>query len=382
MINYLFESSVCVALLYLLYLLLLRRDIHFNAKRFYLMSSLIFSMIIPLLHFTYTSGPSSYIFESAENEVISAISAPGQESNWSLTTILTWIYLSGVLIVGTKFALSLSKIYKTIKAHNVISEENYHMVEVENELPISSFFNYIFINNTDKQTDEFAPMLAHELKHMKDWHSLDVVLLELAKIFYWFNPFIYLINNSLRAQHEFVCDREVVRNSSAKTYERVLIKNLFKQVDQSLLSPFNQLPIKTRITMIYKKTPSRLSFIKFVATIPLLAFLIFTFSCEESGGTDAELESSLGMTKTISGKVYSAENGKALPGVNIVVKGARLGTVTNISGEYRLEVPNNYNELEFAFIGLQSQTMNIGEREVIDVELAKDNSGEWDDIIN
>jgi len=373
MISYLFESSICLALFYLLYVLILHQDQHFNAKRVYLVSVLILSVIIPLLHFTYISSSPSYIFEGSEKEIINTITTSSNQSGLDIMAILMWTYVIGVIIAGLRFVLSLAKIIKTIRQNDVTQQGGYYLVYLNNDQPVSSFFNYIFVKQTDIWTpEELKSVLAHELKHINDRHSIDVLMLELAKIIYWFNPFIYLIHNALRAQHEFVCDREVVKNSSAIAYEKVLIKTLFKQLDISLLNPFNQLPIKKRINMIYKKTPSRLSFLKFATTLPLLAFLLFTFSCEESTGNDAELESSLGLTKTISGKIFSAEDGRPLPGVNIVIKGARLGTVSDISGEYKLEVPNNYKELQFSFIGLQSQTLTIGEREVIDVELAAD----------
>ena len=376
MINYLFEASVCLVLFYLLYALLLSKAYHFNAKRVYLLSAILLSVLIPALHFTYTA---SSLPDWAELSTITStqeITKAGPisvKTPFTLINLLSLIYLLGCLIMSIRLIQSIIKIIKTIRKGKVVKKEHYNLVYTDNQVSLSSFFNYIFINVTDHpDEDELKSMLSHEEKHVRDLHSIDVIILELTKIVFWFNPVIYFINHSLRAQHEFICDREVTKTLPREDYERILIKSLFRQVDTSLLSPFNHLPIKNRINMIYQQKTSKLSFLKFFTILPLITLLTFTFSCEESGSANVELESSLGLTKTIKGKVLSAETGKPLPGINIVVKGARIGTVTDITGNYQLEVPNEYNELTFSFIGFESQSLEIGTHEVIDVSLVED----------
>lgn len=373
MINYLIESSVCLVLFYLLYLILLRKENHFNAKRAYLMSATILSIIIPLFHFTYVIPTVLQFTNSSNDGVLTSVVSATTQSTVNVSSILLWLYAFGASIAIIKLTISLVKILKTIRKGVIIRQDNYNVVHTANDIPISSFFNYVFINDKDQwSSTEINAMLSHESIHIRDRHSIDVIVLEFAKILYWFNPVIYFLNDSLRAQHEFVCDQEVVKTLSPDAYEKILIRALFRQLDLSLLSPFNHLPIKKRIDMIYKKKPSKFRFFKFAATLPLLAFLIFTFSCEESTSDNVELESSLGMTKSVTGRILSAEDGRPLPGTNVVIKGARLGTVTDISGNYSLEVPKNYNELVFSFISFQSQTLTIGTKEVIDVEMIPD----------
>lgn len=76
--------------------------------------------------------------------------------------------------------------------------------------------------------------------------------------------------------------------------------------------------------------------------------------------------------RTVSGKVTSAEDGSALPGVNVVIKGTTNGTVTDVDGNYRLNVSASGGTLVFSFIGLQTSEVTIGERAVVDVSLALD----------
>ncbi|QHT69301.1 SusC/RagA family TonB-linked outer membrane protein [Rhodocytophaga rosea] len=75
--------------------------------------------------------------------------------------------------------------------------------------------------------------------------------------------------------------------------------------------------------------------------------------------------------RTVSGKVISADDGTALPGVNVVVKSTNIGTTTNAEGNYSLSVPAN-TTLVFSFIGLTTQEIAVGNRSVVDVNLASD----------
>ncbi len=80
----------------------------------------------------------------------------------------------------------------------------------------------------------------------------------------------------------------------------------------------------------------------------------------------------LAQERTITGEVTSRETGEALPGVNVIVQGTTQGTVTDISGNYRLNVPEDADVLTFSFIGLKEQNVQINGRSVIDVVMAED----------
>ena len=92
---------------------------------------------------------------------------------------------------------------------------------------------------------------------------------------------------------------------------------------------------------------------------------ILVFSCFCFLGFPFEL---YGQDITVSGTVISKDDGEALPGVNIVVEGSRIGTVTNLQGEYSLEVPEN-STLVFSSVGFQTQSVKINGRSVINVEM-------------
>ncbi len=72
--------------------------------------------------------------------------------------------------------------------------------------------------------------------------------------------------------------------------------------------------------------------------------------------------------RVVTGKVTTTDN-EDLPGVNIVIKGTTIGTVTDVSGAYSLSVPNDNAILVFSFIGYAEQEISVGSRSVIDVVL-------------
>ncbi len=81
---------------------------------------------------------------------------------------------------------------------------------------------------------------------------------------------------------------------------------------------------------------------------------------------------SLAQDRTVSGQITSSEDGSTLPGVNVVVKGTTQGGVTDMDGNYKITVPEEGGILVFSFIGLESQEVEIGNRSVIDVQMASD----------
>lgn len=95
-----------------------------------------------------------------------------------------------------------------------------------------------------------------------------------------------------------------------------------------------------------------------IGILALMGFLLSGFALPE--------------TKTITGVVTSAEDGSALPGVNVVLKGTSKGTATDAKGKYSIQVPASGGTLVFAFVGLITQEVKIGTRTVINVAMSLD----------
>jgi TonB family protein len=157
-----------------------------------------------------------------------------------------------------------------------------------------SFFGWVIlpdpngVQTPDNQTD-VRLMLAHEQVHARQWHSADVLLLELLSVLLWWHPLVHWYRNALRTVHEYAADAAVARQFSLKQYGLLLIRHVQSGPAPALVHHFFQSPIKQRITMLTQQVSSPLRAWKYVAVLPVLA-LLFSFnttSAQQSAGASA-----------------------------------------------------------------------------------------------
>ncbi len=307
-IIYLIESSICLAIFYLLFHFFLRKDTSFISNRFYLVGTLIFSLIIPLLNFQisttnqtiqYIQTQPHRVIESViyqlvvndfkENEIKSTID-PESKTNLaddepyisekiSLLNIFVGIYLIGVSISLILFILNLFRLFKLVQGNQVLDEKKYRLVEIESNASPFSFLNYIFINRHNYSGSEFDGIIYHERIHISQLHSIDILLTELICIFHWFNPFVYLYKRSIKETHEFIVDRRVIDSGHDRVnYLKLLSSEVLKNQLVSLSNSFNSSLTKRRLMMMISKTSKISAIIKWAVISPLLILLIFYFS--------------------------------------------------------------------------------------------------------
>src|SRR5699024_3341457 len=155
------------------------------------------------------------------------------------------------------------RIYRLKKSGRIESKEGYQLVHIPNSDAVFSFFNCIYIGD-DFQLGNQESILFHEREHVRQKHSLDLIYFEVLRVFTWFNPFVYLLQNELAEIHEFTVDREVTRLHSKKTYVESLLSASFKSRQLAITHPFiNKNSLKTRIMMLYKKSSRQTATFKF-----------------------------------------------------------------------------------------------------------------------
>ena len=128
-----------------------------------------------------------------------------------------------------------------------------NVVFVENDLAPSSFFNIIFLNPSNISQSDFNRIIAHELVHIKQFHSIDIILLELITILQWFNPFVWPYKKSLQETHEFLADYGVIAQGfSTAKYQLLMFEQHVGVKLFEFANNFKQSQIKRRITMMSK----------------------------------------------------------------------------------------------------------------------------------
>jgi hypothetical protein len=299
-INYLIESSICLLLFALAYRIFISKLTHFELTRIYLISSLVLSFLLPLIIIPIQFSPSfikivsinrTYLF--VENQTNSALANNLSEENIQRNFGISWfqdvplfiIYLAGFIYKSFQLIRNLKMIHQSIKQNPKEKEGNYWIVYIKDNIPAFSFFNYIFINIRFKNLSdrELEQIKAHECVHSNHHHTIDLLLIEIAGIFLWFNPIVYYFRKSIQLIHEYIVDKQLVINDKQKkSYAILLLKLASENRTLNLYANFTGKQIKSRIDMITKQKSSPMQKLAFLVIIPIVTLLLLSFSYVKS----------------------------------------------------------------------------------------------------
>lgn len=294
--NYLIESSICLLLFMITYRILISRLTHFSWMRHYLNSSLVLSLLLPLIIIPIQWHSNLIIETSLSNAllpiqqsgkvILSNHNSSNEVTSWFsvqglLVYVLVTIYLFGVMYKAFTFAKNLKTIYGFIKQSPKVKKSNYWIVNFESELPAFSFFNYIFINEKFKNLSEsdFQIIKKHELVHVNQYHTIDVLFVEFIDILFWFNPLVKYLKKSLLEIHEYIADEKVAGEGENKvTYANLLLNLASETKIFSLVASFTGEHIKRRIIMMAKPRTSPISKLLVIILVPITTMLLLSFS--------------------------------------------------------------------------------------------------------
>lgn len=295
MILYLFKVTILIAAFYLFYKLLLRNETFYKVNRFVLLGCLIISFLLPFI-----TLPSSYsfvqlfsvkqesffdyeIFESANVNPLPPESPAVQshvQEQYTMPDFLQWIihiYWIGVIIFTANFLLQLLVIFYRIYKNPWINESGFKIVEITGDRSPCSFLNFIFINPSKYDWDTYSQILQHEKIHIKQYHTVDMLLAEIAVIFQWFNPFAWTYRKEIENNIEFQTDHCMLQNTSGDEIQRYQVSLLQVSVPQYPLrftTNYNQSLLKQRLFMMNTTRSSFRSGWKYISLVILICFLI------------------------------------------------------------------------------------------------------------
>jgi hypothetical protein len=207
----------------------------------------------------------------------------------SILTVL-FILISSILLI--RFALNIFRISRKILKNNNTYYHKTTLVFIEEKTLPYSFFRYIFVNQSDFENGKIdIELLEHEEAHCHQYHSLDIIIIELLNVFLWFNPLIWLFKKAILLNHEYYADSKVLTNRDLIDYQQLLINLLVQNNANYLVSNFKYSLIKNRIIMMTQRRPSNNAVLRKIAAISLFLLLgiTFTFSQENelNGNTSA-----------------------------------------------------------------------------------------------
>lgn len=298
--QYLLESTICLSIFYLAYLIILRKDSGFKFLRAYLLTAIIVSLLLPLNRYSielFNGQPEIQmnfdVYKAEDSQAIQTNSAQTIENvNLNIVTSETpvnymfWImvlYISITIIFILKLAVGiLTPVFYSQRFK--VKRFNHLKVIRNNRFKFSfSFFNLVFIYDKDLSDKEVEGIVAHENIHVVQYHSIDLIVVELLSAVMWFNPLVWLLRNSLRQVHEYLADEGVLNIGFDRLeYQALLVNQVAESRLLSLASSFNHSQIKNRLIMMTKQKPDNRTKLKILALVPIAAALLFSISCFNS----------------------------------------------------------------------------------------------------
>ncbi|QAA82611.1 M56 family metallopeptidase [Aequorivita sp. H23M31] len=291
---YLLKSTVILAILYVFYKLVLENTSIHNFKRFYLLGSLVTSFVIPFI--TFTSYGQVSAFQTIYTEGIPKLTVDKTIETINYWPLVLWtIYGLGVLFFSVKFLRNLFTIIQQIRKNPKRQDRSFTNILLKENVIPHTFFSYIFLNKEKFESGNIpAEVLLHEEAHARQRHSLDIILIELLKIIFWFNPLFYFLKRSIKLNHEFLADEAVLKNGfETSAYQKLLLafinpNNQSHTITPRLAHSINYSPMKKRFLIMKTNTSRRSILFRSLLILPLLSFLIYGFGSTETIKTGHE----------------------------------------------------------------------------------------------
>ena len=282
MIVYLLKSASCLALMLFFYHLILEKEKMHIFNRFYLLGSILFSFLAPLATITISTVPEIltegfHINESLNSEKLIPIV---YEESVNYTQIFIFLYSIISLILFIRFCRNLFIITRKIKNNQSIKYLKATLILVEDIILPHTFWNYIFINKYDYKNGKIEDeIFTHELTHVIQKHTIDVILIELLQVIFWINPMFIYIKKAVQINHEFLAD-ETVLNKYKNTfqYQYLLLNKATWKNEYYLASNLNYSLTKKRLKMMTTQSSKSKILLKKLAVIPLLTGFVFLFA--------------------------------------------------------------------------------------------------------
>ncbi|NLE33440.1 MAG: M56 family metallopeptidase, partial [Bacteroidales bacterium] len=275
--TYFLEVNLALAAFYLFYRLLLHKDTFFKQKRAAFLITYLFTLAFPFIDLTRIVGhqqPIVALIRTLDTTLPEIVITP-ESSTLNLFELLIGGYALVAAFLLIKFCWQLVVLARIVTKGG---REIHHGVEVVT-LPAGqapfSFMRWIFVNTDSCSSRDLDEIIRHEQAHIKQRHSLDVLLAEAVCILFWINPFAWLLRRSLRENLEYLADREVLKAGyNTQSYQYHLLRLSSQESTVQMANHFNVIHLKKRIIMMNKQKTSLMGLTKYALSIPLFAFFL------------------------------------------------------------------------------------------------------------
>lgn len=284
---YFLKVTLCSGILFGYYWIFLRNKVYHQYNRFFLLSSFILSLVLPLLRIGIwqngTEAPSQAIqllqVVSSSDDYMQDIVIRSNQDYISLSQLSSILYLLVCLVFFCGFIHVIYRIRRLIYKYKGQIIEQFFFVNTTAKGTPFSFLNYIFWNDAiDIETTTGRQIFKHEVAHIREKHSYDKLFINIVLIVCWFNPFFWLMRKELNMIHEFVADKKAIADSDAEAFAAMILQAAYPQHKFELVNNFFYSPVKRRLLMLTKNKNPKVGYFSRVLALPVAAFVIAAFS--------------------------------------------------------------------------------------------------------
>ena len=291
--KYLLLATTATALFFAAYWLLMRREKRHTMVRWYLMGTLLLSLVLPAVHLKlavpdssrWTMGNTVFVPASEPLQIVMVnpeeLHAPlaGQEESreplWRL--VLPWVWLAGCVATLALLVVRLLRLRLKLRTLPYREENGLRLTLLDDDTPAFSFGRHIVVGNKGFSEAEVQQLIGHEAVHVWQGHTADTLLCEVAKAVLWFNPFIYLYAREMKRVHEYIADSVMMSASYAELF--------YHQVSGHCYSPlahtFDYGMVHQRIAMM-RRNRNHHGWLKPLAAFPVAAAVLLA-ACTPKG---------------------------------------------------------------------------------------------------
>jgi len=283
-IIYLLKSSGLLLAFFVAYHFLLRKETFFVGNRWFLVTGLMTSALLPLFFIK------KVIFVERPKISINDLLQLGHQKNTispkAITTIesIDWLQIAAIgygvvaLLLILKIVVHLFSVFRLLKNKNIQKENGYSLIDIKEDIVPFSFFNYIVFNSSLYASEELQNILSHEKVHSKQKHSIDVLVAHFFTAIFWINPIVWLYKKAIIQNLEFIADYNAIQHTAdKKAYQKTLLKVVSHQSCLPITNHFYQSLIKKRIVMLNKNQSHNRNSWKYAVVIPALIAFVFLF---------------------------------------------------------------------------------------------------------
>ena len=271
---------MALALLYTCIIPLLEKETFHRLNRILILGCLIMSFAIPLVHFTGGTNPTvDMVRQAVQLPEVLINSDAIEQSVWSWADIIICIYIIGAVAIFTMTVVQTIRLTRQLRQCEHITDNRGNTI-VLTDCATSPFclFHYIVMSRDDYANNR-SFILTHEQEHIRLRHCIDLVILQVATIIQWFNPFVWLIGKNLKAIHEFEVDEAVLNKGiDATQYQKFLVIKAVGNRLQPFANNLNKESLKRRIIMMNQKKSNRWMMLKALFIIPVATLAVSVFA--------------------------------------------------------------------------------------------------------